>query len=47
MNEVLSALKAIVDGLPSEYDDQHTLNLIERGQRAIDNYYDEQKDFQR
>jgi hypothetical protein len=37
-NKLLSALKAIVCGLPEEYDDKHTNNLIERCQTAIDQF---------
>lgn len=35
--ELLEALKAIVNGLPEEYDDKHTRELLERAGRAITN----------
>lgn len=34
--EILSALKALVNGLPEEYDDLHTKNLIENAKAIID-----------
>ena len=36
-DELISALKAVVNGLPEEYDDLHTKNLIERCKNAIKN----------
>jgi|10_taG_2_1085330.scaffolds.fasta_scaffold16433_3 hypothetical protein len=33
----LIALKALVKGLPEEYDDIHTKNLIDKAQAVIDN----------
>ena len=34
--ELLAALESVVNGLPEEYDDLHTLNLIDRAKKAID-----------
>ncbi len=34
-NEAVTILKALINGLPEEYDDLHTKNLIEKAQSFI------------